>query len=145
MTRLALTLTFAAVAATIWGPMPPAVEVDRPTFLAAIAARESHSEPGAIGLAGERSAYQFTAATWRFHTDAPFELATFDAELAHWVAEQHFEQLKKELRNRRVPVRPETLAAAWNKGSAKARRYYRSAYAKQVANLYWDALSRRTA
>lgn len=117
--------------------------VDRTAFLAAVAARESGSNPARIGPIGERSAYQFTAATWRFYTAEPFEMATSNPVLADQIAIRHFDQLCRELTILDVPREPAFLAAEWRQGSARAKLFAGGSYAREVCNLYAEIVARK--
>lgn len=104
-------------------------------LLFALASVESGNNPTAIGPLGERSAWQFTAGTWRQHTKLPFRVASEDPVHAREVAEMHLDYLSAELRTRGVDPTPEHLAAAWRYGPASSRVCAGTDYAKRVARL----------
>ena len=90
------------------------------------------------GRAGERSAWQFKAATWRAYTALPFVKASTDAPLAHLVASLHLRRLRMELESHGYAATPYRLAVAWNKGLAVALtdQEMASDYARRVCALY---------
>jgi hypothetical protein len=104
-------------------------------LLFALSSVETGNNPTAIGPGGERSAWQFTADTWRRHTKLPFRLASEDPVHAREVAEMHLDYLSAELRTRGVDPTPEHLAAAWRYGPASSRVCAGTDYAKRVARL----------
>ena len=104
-------------------------------LLFALASVETGNKPDAIGPGGERSAWQFTADTWRRHTTLPFRFASVDRVQAREVAEMHLDYLTDELRARGVDPTPEHLAAAWRYGPASAKVCAGTDYAKRVARL----------
>lgn len=110
---------FATAIATAGKPSPT---------LRAIAGVETGNNPAAVGPAGELSAWQFTRATWRQYTSAPFGRARADPVLAELVARTHLERICADLRRQGCPVTPYAIARRWNPGAG-------SAYAYQVATL----------
>lgn len=119
--------------------------IDESRLLSAIAEVETGTRHLAhpsrkVGPAGERSAWQFTAATWRRYTRSPFPTASTNATLAHLVAQMHLRYLRLELESRGALTSPYTLALAWNAGPRKV--YTDTApisarnYAQRVQNLY---------
>ncbi len=129
-----------------------AFSLDEARLLAAIA----HVETGTVNLArpvrrvgraGERSAWQFTPATWRRYTRTEFTQASTDATLAHLVAQLHLRYLRVELETRGQLVNPYTLALAWNAGLAgvlKNRAGFPARdYAERVDNIYRVTPARR--
>jgi hypothetical protein len=109
-------------------------------ILWALRQRESGDRADAIGKFGERSAYQFMAATWRSYTRAPFFMASTDRALADKVARAHLAAVVAKLAERGLPAEPQFIAAAWNYGPAFALSCARTEYAQAVSNLYWDRL-----
>lgn len=124
---------------------PASVEESR--LLAAIAQVETGTSNLArpsrkVGRAGERSAWQFTAATWHRYTSRRFSDASTDATLAHLIASLHLRFLRLELESRGQAAGPYNLALAWNAGPAAVikNRVGTSSYdyAGRVWNLYHD-------
>jgi hypothetical protein len=119
--------------------------LDENKLLAAIAAVETGTTNLArpsrkVGRAGERSAWQFTAATWRRYTRTPFAAASSDAILAHLVAQLHLRYLRLELESRGHLTSPYNIALAWNAGPRCVFTDTASIpsrdYARRVDNLY---------
>lgn len=95
--------------------------IDDHVLLAAIAEVETGTTRLAwpckkIGKKGERSAWQFTQATWRRYTKQPFERASTEAALPHLIASLHLRELRMELMLHGQPASIYTLALAWNGG-----------------------------
>lgn len=120
-------------------------------LLAAIAAVETGTTDltrpcRRVGALGERSAWQFTPATWRRYTRLPFEAASRDARTANMVAMLHLQWLREHLQRAGLRATPRDLALAWNAGQAAvlADRVPVGAhdYADRVINLYQDLPSR---
>lgn len=112
----------------------PALHVDR--FLWAIAQVESGGNPRAVGSLGERSRYQFTAATWRQHTPQSFERAGTDGALADAVARRHLAWLRAQLSLMGEVETPQLLAAAWRYGLKFAHITQHGESVQRVVNLY---------
>lgn len=91
-----------------------------------------------VGRFGERGAYQFRPATWRMHTDVPFERA-HDRAVSDEIAVKHYEWLKRGLEAARLPATPYNIALAWNGGLSAAIRgrspRVAHNYAQRAANL----------
>lgn len=106
--------------------------------LEAIHKLENPNNTMRVGRFGERGPYQFRFATWRMHTDLPFEQA-HDRAVADVIAIKHYEWLKRGLEAARLPATPYNIALAWNGGlDAVIRgRSPRAAhnYAQRAANL----------
>jgi hypothetical protein len=113
--------------------------VDIQIFLRAIRQVESGDNALAIGPVGERSAYQFTRATWERHSSSPFERATHDPLLAELVAQRFLRTIRWKLQQRRLAESVENFAAAWHWGEGFESKRSESNYAERVSNLYWDA------
>jgi len=114
-------------------------------LLDAIAQVESANNPLAIGAAGERTEYQFMAATWSQYTRVPFIFAGRDRLLSRQVAREHLAWLRRELVARGFGDSPEVLAAGWRFGADNARGSRRVDSSQRVANLYVDFLHARQA
>jgi hypothetical protein len=108
-------------------------KIDDDSLLHAIRDVESGDNPGAIGPCGERTAYQFTVATWRGYTVMPFERAGLCPALATTIARRHLDWLRKAAP---WPVSVERLANAWHRGLGGARESQTSDYAQRVRRLY---------
>jgi len=96
-----------------------------------------------VGRAGERSAWQFTRATWRRHVSADFEMASKTIELAKHVAYNHLNYLQEQAKTRGIDGTPWAIAYAWNAGPGGWRRkptVRSSTYATCVEALYHDLL-----
>ena len=117
-------------------PLKRETVVDVVAMLHAIRDVESGDRPTRIGPKGERSAYQFKEAIWRFHTRVPFRVESTNPEIAETIAQRHFEQLRKEFANELLPFTPEFIAAAWHHGSPGAAAHVRDDYAQRAARLY---------
>jgi hypothetical protein len=90
------------------------------------------------GRHGELGAYQFRAATWRMHTNVPFNYA-IDRGASDAVAIKHYEWIKRGLEAARMPATPYNIALAWNGGlgaviSGKSPRVAHD-YAQRAVNL----------
>lgn len=109
----------------------PLSALDADRFLYAISQVETGSNPRAIGKAGERSQYQFTAQTWHRYTRAPFSKATSDPLLARLVAQTHLQAILKRFEARGATLTPKRAAMAWNPNDS-------GDYAVRVSNLYYD-------
>lgn len=113
--------------------------------LEAIRAVENPRNSMRPGKYGELGAYQFRRATWRMHTDMPFERAV-EREAAEQVALKHYEWVKRGLVRNGVPATPYNIALAWNAGlSATVRgRASKGAhnYAERVNNLVAERTQR---
>jgi hypothetical protein len=116
--------------------------VDSAALLAALAEIESGNRSSAIGRYGERSAFQFTLATWRQHTRTDFERATSDPAYALAVARERLLYLRRVLLQRNLLITPATLAAAWHYGPDSAKVCSDTDYVRRVVALYHDALRR---
>lgn len=123
----------------------PRTGLDREAILWAIRQRESNDRPEAVGACGERTAYQFTAHTWRRYTDYPFLLAGTSPERAERVAGSHLMYVAWKLRERDLAREPEFIAAAWKFGPGFALACVRTDYARDVAALYEQFIERRAA
>lgn len=90
------------------------------------------------GPRGELGAYQFRAETWRMHTTLPFAHA-HDRTTSDYVAEKHYEWIKRGLESARLAPSPYNIALAWNGGLAAvvAGKSPPAAhrYAERAANL----------
>lgn len=144
--RLLLILGSAVVAMRI---LPAAVHAStRAETLEAIRAVENPRNLARPGKFGELGAYQFRRATWRMHTDLPFERAV-DRAVAEEVAVQHYEWLRRGLLRNGLPATPYNIALAWNSGLSAVVRGRASAaahnYAERVNNLVLDGRARLTA
>lgn len=87
-----------------------------------------------VGKAGERSAWQFTATTWRRYTREPFAKASTDPVLAHLVATLHLRYLVARMHEKRQYVSVFTLASAWNAGPDA--KHVPAAYSTRVLTIY---------
>ena len=105
-------------------PTPPAI-VFRATplyfdrFLNALAEVESGNDWTKIGSKGERTAYQFTRATWNQHArGVPFELSAEPQfrSYAEKMAREHLAYLVLKLTDRNLTITPERLATVWRFG-----------------------------
>lgn len=140
---MALTVVAAAIAvareerAQRKDSVAPAEPLDVEALLWAIRQRESGDRPAAVGMRGERSAYQFRAATWAQHTAVDFIYAGTIPGLADKVARSHVAWIVAQLKRREIEALPEFVAAAWNRGMEHALDGARSDYAQAVATLYW--------
>ncbi len=115
-----------------------AVDVERETFLRAIAEVETGGNARAIGRRGERGMFQFTRTTWRLHTRRAFADAHIPS-VSYDVAARHYGWLHDGLiRNGRTPT-PYLMAAAWNAGLGRVvnGQLPRSSrdYATRVTNI----------
>ncbi len=99
-----------------------------------------------VGKRGELGPYQFRPATWRMHTNQPFELAN-NHELATDVALRHFAWLRRGLEKRGLEPSVYNIALAWNAGldaTLKNRAPSRShRYAQRAHNLWVDLRTAR--
>lgn len=97
-----------------------------------------------VGRAGERSAWQFTRATWRRHESADFtRYASTQVDLPRRVAYQHLEYLHQQAKARGVEATPWRIAYAWNAGPggwSRKQTVKSSTYATCVEALYHDLL-----
>jgi hypothetical protein len=108
-------------------------KIDVESLLHALRDVESGDNPGAIGPCGERTAYQFTSATWCGYTVMPFERAGLCPALATTIARRHLDWLMK---SSTWPLTVERLAEAWHRGLDGAREAETSDYAQRVRHLY---------
>jgi len=113
-------------------------DMDRDTFLRAIAEVETGGNARAIGRKGERGMFQFTRTTWRLHSQRAFADAHIPS-VSFAVAARHYDWLVDGLvRNGRQPT-PYLLAAAWNAGLGRVvnGQLPRSSrdYASRVVNI----------
>ena len=119
------------------------IVVDRKIFLRAIDEVESGGRDAARGAAGERGRYQLTQRVWSQHTASPFKHA-HRRDLAHAVAEQHFDWIVNQLEMAGWPADVESVALAWNAGLTATINCRTPAssqdYAQRVCNLYADML-----
>lgn len=115
-------------------------EINKAEFLSAIAQVETGNRNNLIGVAGERSAYQFMPLIWRYHSELPFEEASVNRIEADKVAIRHLNYLIDKLRRMSKDVTVENLALCWNAGETKVRRntleprHYK--YAEKVVKIY---------
>jgi hypothetical protein len=106
--------------------------------LSAIAEVETGGDTRAVGQHGERGLYQFRSGVWKQYTNRSFFQA-HNPDVAHTVAEKHFEWLYNGfVRNGRQPT-VYMMAAAWNGGlnralSGRLPKTTRS-YAQRVSNI----------
>lgn len=112
-------------------------------FLDAIAEVESGNNPNAIGPKGERTEYQFIAATWSRYTKVPFRFAGRDRNISRQVARDHLQSLKREMTDLGFGASPVVLAAAWRWRPASPAVAAKSDRAQRVVNLYVDLLGAR--
>lgn len=118
--------------------------LDPLALLAALRQVESGDRPYAVGAAGERTAYQFTPATWARYTQRSLERGAADTSFANMVAAMHLAYLRQRLSARGLRETPENLARAWRHGpNFSPGATARSDYAARVANLYFDEIERR--
>jgi len=68
-----------------------------------------------VGRFGELGPYQFRPATWRMHTNKPFQLAIQRAE-ADEIAVKHYEWIKRTFERAGVEASAFNIAMAWNCG-----------------------------
>ena len=111
---------------------------ERWATLEAIHQLENPNNSRQPGRFGELGAYQFRQSTWRMHTSMPFERA-HDRAVSDAVAIKHYEYIRRELEEARVPTTVYNIAIAWNSGlsnaiAGTAPRVARS-YASRAANL----------
>jgi hypothetical protein len=116
-----------------------AKEVNVSILLRSIAEVESMGRPEMIGQAGERSEYQFMAATWKQYSKVPHR--TIGQEKNHnevvRVAKKHIETIKKSITEYGKEVTPFRIALAWNAGPDRLSFQSRHRdYAQRVSNLY---------
>lgn len=108
-------------------------------FLRGIREIETGNNPRAIGIEGEFTAYQFTLATWRDYTEISPAEALRNPKLADWVAENHLDWLRTNLRKAGVATTTYNLALAWHAGiGAVVRgeaRQTQHDYARRVVHL----------
>ena len=111
---------------------------DRWETLRAINWVENPNNHTGVGRYGELGPYQFRPATWRMHTDKPFNLAV-QRTTADEVAVKHYEWIKRTLERRGVEASVFNIAMAWNcgveavlGGRAPTVSYN---YAERVSNL----------
>jgi hypothetical protein len=127
------------IVAVFTGPVAIAETVDASRLLRAIAQAETgvtdlSRGSRKVGKAGERSAWQMTAATWRSYTNAAFPRASTEPTLAHLVATIHLRHLSARLKEKGRAVSVYNLACAWNAGpSAKHTPHD---YATRVSLIY---------
>lgn len=114
----------------------PGKGMDRAALLLALRMKETGNRPGAVGRLNERTAYQFTAQTWKIYTSAPFATAGIDTLHADRVADAHLAYITRQLDRRGLPIEPAFIAAAWRYGPWFKLDCVRSDYAREVANLY---------
>lgn len=111
---------------------------ERRVTLEAIHSLENPRNLTRPGPRGELGAYQFRPETWRMHTTLPFAHA-HDRTTSDYVAEKHYDWLRRGLESARVAPTPYNIALAWNSGLAAvvAGKSPRSAhrYAERAANL----------
>jgi len=111
---------------------------DRSETLRAINWVENPTNQTHVGRFGELGPYQFRPATWRMHTNKPFNLAIRRQE-ADEVAVKHYEWIKRTFEAAGVEVNPFNIALAWNSGvdSVLSGRVPSSSYhyAERVTNL----------
>ncbi len=116
--------------------------VDEDVFLTCIRAVESCGNPRAVGRAGELSAYQFTEATWRQHSPAPFIWAQAP-KYAHKIARTHLAWLTERLVVRGITPTVTALAMAWHRGPNVFEWQQISDYERRVLALYDEEMKSR--
>lgn len=116
-------------------------------LLRAIAEVESGNNPKAVGLCGSRGLYQMKEATWRMHTDLPFDRA-FNALDAQLVALKHLRFLRAHIEvNCKIQCTTVHLAYAWRYGQnsfstewrqkeTNERRLERLEYGARIDSLF---------
>lgn len=114
-------------------------EVNVSILLRSIAEVESMGRPEMVGQAGERSEYQFMAATWKQYSKVSHR--SIGQEKNHnevvRVAKKHIETIKKSITEYGHEVTPFRIALAWNAGPDRLSFQARHRdYAQRVANLY---------
>lgn len=143
--KLTFTKLGSLLVASVLNSASYGIEIDEHRLLAAIAEVETGTRNlerscRKIGKRGERSAWQFTAGTWRQYTKAPFELASTCAYSANLVAASHVRLLRTHIEYRYQTCTPFLIAAAWNAGLNRVleERIPSAArsYAERVANIY---------
>jgi hypothetical protein len=129
-------------------PHADARATERWATLEAIHQLENPNDTPAPGRCGELGPYQFREQTWKMHTVAPFSRA-LDRHSSDAVAVKHYDWLKAELVRRGIPVKPYTIALAWNGGLGAVIQADPPAsvvdYATRVANLAADFESHEVA
>lgn len=102
-----------------------ASQIDESKLLRAIAEVESGTSGArvyrGVGAAGERSAWQITAAVWRRYTRASFQRASTEVYLPNLIAAAHLRMLRFKVSERFLPDTVRNLALAWNGGLSAAR------------------------
>jgi hypothetical protein len=111
---------------------------ERWATLEAIHQLENPNNSRQPGRFGELGPYQFRPTTWQMHTSIPFERA-HDRAASDAVAIKHYEYIRRELQEARLPVTVYNIALAWNSGisnviSGAAPRVAHN-YAARAANL----------
>ena len=126
-----------------------ASQIDEGKLLRAIAEVESGTSGArvcrVVGAAGERSAWQITAAVWRRYTRASFQRASTEVYLPNLIAAAHLRMLRFELSERFQPDTAYNLALAWNGGLGATRRasVRQRDYAQRVEATYERLIAQR--
>jgi hypothetical protein len=127
-----------ALLVVLFGAVGGAYGTTRWATLEAIHHLENPRNVTRPGAYGELGAYQFRPATWRMHTNLPFERA-LDRTVSDMVAVKHYDWLKRQLEKSGLAATPYNIALAWNGGltAAVTGRAPRAAhdYASRAANL----------
>lgn len=125
------------ITAVVAWPMS-ARAAERWEILRAINWVENPTNQTKVGRFGELGPYQFRPATWRMHTDQPFNLAIRRTD-ADAIAVKHYEWIKRTFEQAGVEPNAFNIALAWNsgvssvlKGRAPTVSYN---YAERVVNL----------
>lgn len=128
---LVLGLTFAATAhaSQRWETLEAIHWVENPT------------NSTRLGPCGELGPYQFRRSTWQMYTNHAFSLAINRAE-SDRVAVAHYDWIKRQLEDYRVPATTYNIALVWNAGldavvSGRVPAASRD-YATRVTNLAED-------
>ncbi len=131
-------LTKFLVAFSILGFSLNAAASDRWETLRAINLVENPTNQTHRGRFGELGPYQFRQATWRMHTNKPFNLAT-QRSVADEIAVKHYEWIRRNLEQAGVAADSFNIAMAWNCGveAVLAGRAPSASfnYARRVSNL----------
>ncbi|HEY4302788.1 MAG TPA: hypothetical protein VGM73_18105 [Candidatus Didemnitutus sp.] len=95
-------------AASAWG-------ADRWETLKAINLVENPTNQTRVGPRGELGPYQFRSATWKMHTQKPFDMAN-DRSSSDAVAVAHYEWIRHGLGEAGIDANTHNIAMAWNCG-----------------------------
>lgn len=117
--------------------------LDLAAMIESIADVESGNNPSAVGRAGERGRCQFTEATWRAHTSAPFLLwAPVNCPLTRKVELAHLRWVCGQLLEAGHVLNSALVTAAWRHGVRHAAACIRTDAARRASNLYCDRMDR---